>query len=118
MANPENIQNQLKQVATLIKNNQLKEAQSLIRGLIERHPNNADVWYLASHASKDPEQQLKTLQRALRLKPDHPQAKARLAKLAIQTPPVTVKPPAEATRTRTKPMPQPAPKAQTLSSMY
>ena len=81
MPNPENIQNQLKQVVQHIKNKQLDQAQSLIRGLIERHPDNADVWYLASHVSKKPEQQIKTLQRTLRLNPDHAQARVRLAKL-------------------------------------
>src|SRR4051812_41319303 len=85
MPNSQNIQNQLKQVATHIKNNQLKEAQALLQSLIAQYPDNADVWYLASHASKDPEQQRKTVQRALRLNADHPQAKARLAKLANQT---------------------------------
>lgn len=118
MPNSENLQSQLKQVTRHIKNNQLNEAQSLIRELIERHPNNADVWYLASHASKNPEQQIKSLQRALRLKPDHSQAKARLAKLSHQTKTATAELHASATRASAKPK-QPIPlKTQRRDTRY
>ena len=58
----------------LIDEGQLSEAQSLLKALLPEHEKNPDVWWLLVHATDDPEEGQKALQKVLELDPESPQA--------------------------------------------
>ncbi|NPA06352.1 MAG: tetratricopeptide repeat protein [Chloroflexi bacterium] len=56
-------------------------AERLLRQIIAQDPNLASAWYGLALCVDDPEEQRVYLKRALALKPDYPQARARLERL-------------------------------------
>jgi hypothetical protein len=56
---------------------------------MQRDPQNADVWYLASLVSSDPDKKEQALNQALKVTPQHKQARAAFDALKGQAKPVT-----------------------------
>ena len=72
---------QLQQVYQLIKNGEQEEAISVLRPMLTVDPNNADAWWLMANAVSDPAEQRSALEKVVMLRPDHAQARAKLAEL-------------------------------------
>lgn len=71
----------LKSAAALIKNNQLAEADAIIRGVLREDSKNAAAWFLISFTIGSVDRQIEALKRALAIAPGMAQAQARLSKL-------------------------------------
>src|SRR5258706_6369981 len=72
---------QLQQAYQLIKNGEKEEAVSVLRPMLTVDPNNADGWWLLANAVSDPAEQRSALEKVVMLRPDHAQARAKLADL-------------------------------------
>jgi Tol biopolymer transport system component len=85
---------QLRQAAQLIKQGDQKSAQTILRDVLKAATNDANAWYMNSFVSDDKTWQIKSLERALSIAPEHEQARVRLTKLGGSLPSQTVSPPA------------------------
>lgn len=72
---------QLKQAMTLIKQGDVIEAQRLLKTVLQANNNNADAWVLMAMSLSDADRKRKALENALRIDPNHKQGKAMLAQL-------------------------------------
>jgi hypothetical protein len=74
----------LAQVYDLIESNDLEQARTLLKTLLETDRDNPDVWWLYAHSVDDPETARLALNSVLHLDPDYPQVKELLARLNAQ----------------------------------
>jgi hypothetical protein len=74
----------LKQAFDLIEGGNLEDAKALLRPILETEKDNADVWWLYSHAVTDPETARLALNNVLRIDPDYPDARDLLDQLEVQ----------------------------------
>lgn len=74
----------LKQAFDLIEGGNLEDARALLRPILETEKDNADVWWLYSHAVTDPETARLALNNVLRIDPDYPDARDLLDQLEVQ----------------------------------
>lgn len=65
----------LRQASDLLKQGKRNEARDLIARALKLAPNDPNAWYLAAVSVSDPQKKLDALNQALRLRPDHPQAR-------------------------------------------
>jgi hypothetical protein len=72
---------ELQKAYQLIKNGEKEEAVSVLRPMLTVDPNNADGWWLLANAVSDPAEQRSALEKVVMLRPDHAQARAKLADL-------------------------------------
>lgn len=80
----QNIENSLQQAFGLIEAGKLEDAKGLLRPILEVEKDNADVWWLYSHAVTDTETARLALYNVLRIESDYPDARELLNKLEIQ----------------------------------
>ncbi len=78
---PENPTTQLREVSTLIKAGKRNDAAQIVKGLLQTHPQSADVWYLAGYLQTDPNKKRAAYEKALKLNPQHKLANSGLAEL-------------------------------------
>lgn len=76
-----NIENSLQQAFSLIEAGRLEDARSLLRPILEVEKDNADVWWLYSHAVIDSETAKLALYNVLRVEPQYPDARDLLDQL-------------------------------------
>jgi hypothetical protein len=101
----------LRQAADLVRAGKRNQAQSLLVEFLRDEPNNAQAWYLLSHALTDPKRQQYAVLQALRADPTFERARIRLITLQGGTPPpIKAAPPP-----KFDPIPPPAPKPATAS---
>lgn len=74
----------LKQAFSLIEAGNLEDARAILRPILESDKDNADVWWLYSHAVTDPETARLALNNVLRIEPDYPDARDLLNQLETQ----------------------------------
>ncbi len=72
-------QNNLQQVYTLIETGDLDAARAVLMPLLERDPDNPDMWWLYAHAVSDPVEAARALENVVRVAPDYPGAASLLA---------------------------------------
>lgn len=77
----------LRQAADLIRAGKKDQAQPLLVEFLRDEPNNAQAWYLLSHALTDPKRQQYAVLQALRADPTFERARNRLIMLQGGTPP-------------------------------
>jgi hypothetical protein len=77
----------LRQAADLIRQGKRNQAQPLLVEFLRDEPNNAQGWYLLSHALTDPKRQQYAVLQALRADPTFERARNRLITLQGGTPP-------------------------------
>lgn len=88
---------QLQQAYRLIKDGNKTQATAILVPIVRAEPNNADAWWLLANAVSNPDQQRRSLEQVLRLRPNDEKARRMLDRIGGgSTPP----PP---------PPPQPAP---------
>jgi hypothetical protein len=58
------------------------QARETIKGVLRQYPNTADAWYLAAHLVSDSAKKQEFLERALKIEPEHQQAKLAIQRLA------------------------------------
>jgi hypothetical protein len=75
------LREQLREAWQMLKDGDTDGARKLTGQLYKAHPESADVLYMVSFVAESPEKQIKALQRALVLDPNHDRARQRLAKL-------------------------------------
>jgi len=80
----QNIEVALKQVFSLIEAGNLEDAKALLRPVLELEKDNADVWWLYSHAVTDAETARLALNNVLRIDPTYPDARDLLNQLEAQ----------------------------------
>ncbi len=80
----QNIDNALKQAFGLIEAGNLEDAKALLRPILEIEKDNADVWWLYSHAVTDSETARLALNNVLRIDPNYPDARDLLNQLEAQ----------------------------------
>ncbi|MBI1277015.1 MAG: hypothetical protein GC179_02685 [Anaerolineaceae bacterium] len=80
----QNIEIALKQAFSLIEAGDLEDAKAILRPMIESDRDNADVWWLYSHAVTDPETARLALNNVLRIEPEYPDARELLSQLETQ----------------------------------
>src|SRR5258708_34089080 len=73
---PEDPTAQLRQVSAFIKAGKRNEAGQIVRGLMQTHPQNADVWYLAGYLQTDPNKKRTAYDKALNFNTKHKLAQA------------------------------------------
>jgi hypothetical protein len=74
----------LKQAFDLIEGGNLEDAKAILRPILESEKDNADVWWLYSHAVTDPETARLALNNVLRIDPDYSDARDLLDQLEAQ----------------------------------
>jgi len=74
----------LKQAFSLIEAGDLEDAKAILRPILESDKDNADIWWLYSHAVTDPETARLALNNVLRIEPDYPDARDLLNQLEAQ----------------------------------
>ncbi|MBZ0281992.1 MAG: DUF2390 domain-containing protein [Anaerolineae bacterium] len=74
------MQNNLDAIQTALQTGDKKQARKLLHPLLDSAPT-ADLWMFAASACESPEQELGCLRRALKLDPQHAQAKQRYRQL-------------------------------------
>lgn len=80
----QNIEVALKQAFSLIEAGNPEDAKALLRPILETEKDNADVWWLYSHAVTDAETARLALNNVLRIEPDYPDARDLLNQLETQ----------------------------------
>ncbi len=80
----QNIEVALKQAYGLIEAGNSDEARAILRPILESEKENADVWWVYSHAVSDPETARLALNNVLRINPDYPDARELLNQLEEQ----------------------------------
>src|SRR5258705_11163420 len=80
----QNIEIALKQAFGLIEAGNLEDAKALLRPILESEKDNADVWWLYSHAVTDAETARLALNNVLRIDPTYPDARELLGQLEVQ----------------------------------
>jgi hypothetical protein len=80
----QNIEIALKQAFGLIEAGNLEDAKALLRPILESEKDNADVWWLYSHAVTDAETARLALNNVLRIDPNYPDARDLLNQLEAQ----------------------------------
>ncbi|MBA3873336.1 MAG: tetratricopeptide repeat protein [Anaerolineae bacterium] len=80
----QNIEIALKQAFSLIEAGNLEDAKALLRPILESEKDNADVWWLYSHAVTDTESARLALNNVLRIDPSYPDARDLLNQLETQ----------------------------------
>jgi hypothetical protein len=96
----------LRQAADLIRQGKRSQAQPLLVEFLRDEPNNAQAWYLLSHALTEPGRQQYAILQALRADPTFERARNRLITLQGGTPPAKTTPPPP----KFDPVPQSPPK--------
>ena len=74
----------LGQIAQLAKAGQTAQARQMLAAYLKAHPDDADGWVLRARLAAAPDERLAALQRALKLNPEHEQARALLARWRSQ----------------------------------
>jgi len=74
----------LKQAFSLIEAGNSDDARAILRPILESEKENADVWWVYSHAVSDPETARLALSNVLRISPDYPDARELLNQLEEQ----------------------------------
>lgn len=74
----------LKQAFSLIEAGDLEDAKAILRPILESDKDNADVWWLYSHAVTDADAARLALNNVLRIEPDYPDARHLLNQLEAQ----------------------------------
>jgi hypothetical protein len=80
----QNIEIALKQAFSLIEAGSPEDAKALLRPILENEKDNADVWWLYSHAVTDAETARLALNNVLRIEPNYPDARDLLNQLETQ----------------------------------
>lgn len=80
----------------------LDEAVALLKPVLDADPDNADAWWIYTHAVSDPQDARRALQNVLRLSPDYPGAADVLAVLDADFPAPSAPPMSEAERPKIK----------------
>ena len=80
----QNIEIALKQAYDLIEAGNPDGAKALLRPILEIEKDNADVWWLYSHAVTDAETARLALNNVLRVDPNYPEARDLLSQLEVQ----------------------------------
>jgi hypothetical protein len=80
----QNIEIALKQAFDLIEAGNLEDAKALLRPILETEKDNADIWWLYSHAVTDAEAARLALNNVLRIDPNYPDARDLLNQLETQ----------------------------------
>lgn len=93
----------LNEAYQLIENGQLARARTLLMPLLTANSNDPDVWWLYTHASEDPVEGRRALEKVLELSPAYPGASALYQELTGTAPQPRVRP--------LKPLGQPTPAA-------
>ncbi len=75
---------QLRRAYDHIKGGRKISAMQILRPLLAADPANADAWWLMANAVDDPAEQQGALEKVIALRPDHPQARERLAALTAE----------------------------------
>src|SRR5689334_7097606 len=78
---PVSVENKLLQAAALIDAGQKKDARTLLRDILTEHENNLKAWELLFQTAYNTKEGIFCLERILRLDPNHPWARQRLAAL-------------------------------------
>ncbi len=81
---------ELRRAYTLIKQEQIDEALSILRPIVQAEPENVDAWWLLANAAVEPDEAREALLMVLRTDPDYanaPKAREMLGKLNEQFPP-------------------------------
>lgn len=80
---------QLQQAFRLIKDGNKTQATAILVPIVRAEPNNADAWWLLANAVSSPEQQRRSLEQVLRLRPNDDKARNMLDKIGggAYTPP-------------------------------
>ncbi len=81
---------ELRRAYTLIKQEQIDEALSILRPIVQAEPENVDAWWLLANAAVEPDEAREALLMVLRIDPDYanaPKAREMLGKLNEQFPP-------------------------------
>jgi hypothetical protein len=76
---------ELQKAYQLIKSGEKEEAISVLRPMLTVDPNNADGWWLLANAVSEPAEQRSALEKVVMLRPDHAQAREKLAELKGET---------------------------------
>lgn len=84
--------NQLTQAYTLIQNDKLDEAITILKPIVTAQPDNADAWWLMANAVSEPPDAYNALSNVLRLEPNHSQAKELLDGLLQEFPDLASQP--------------------------
>ncbi len=80
----QNIEIALKQAFSLIEAGNLEDAKAILRPILESEKDNADVWWLYSHAVTDADTARLALNNVLRIDANYPDARDLLNQLEIQ----------------------------------
>lgn len=93
---------QLEAAKVLSRRGNVYEAGVLLRAAVQSDPGLVDAWLQLAWLAQDPRERLALLRQVLALDPEHPQAKAELAKLqpASEPPPAPAQAPKGRTRLR------------------
>lgn len=75
---------QLRRAYDHIKGGRRISAVQILRPLLAADPSDADAWWLMANAVDDPAEQQGALEKVVALRPDHPQARERLAALTAE----------------------------------
>ncbi|MEO1643697.1 MAG: hypothetical protein AAFR67_00820 [Chloroflexota bacterium] len=79
-------QDQLKRAYALYKNGETNQASMIVRGVLREDPQNANAWWLMSHLVDDQDKVIKSLERVLKINPNHTKAREKLTRLKNQPP--------------------------------
>ncbi len=83
---------QLRQAYTLIQQEELDKAISLLEPILAENPDNPDAWWLMANAVSEPDDAFEALSNVLRLDPNHAQARDLLETLKEQFPQLANRP--------------------------
>ena len=79
-------QDQLKRAYALYKGGETNQASMIVRGVLREDPQNAYAWWLMSHLVNDQEKVIKSLERVVKINPNHTKAREKLTRLKNQPP--------------------------------
>jgi hypothetical protein len=78
----------LQRAFELLESNQDAEARAVLEPLLREHPDNADAWWIYSHATEDPLEARRALRNVLRIDPEYPEAAETMRMLDLEHPEV------------------------------
>ncbi len=84
--------NQLQQAYTLIEQDRLEEAITILQGILTVQPNNETAWWLMANALSEPAEAADALQNVLRINPNHTEAQQALQQLLSEYPELATPP--------------------------
>lgn len=91
---------ELERAASLLREGRAEAARRILVRYLQTQPGSDTGWYLLSFAVQEPDRQVESLQRALRINPDHAKARARLRQVSESPGQVSEPPEPEAPKAR------------------